>query len=142
MRSVFRFLAVAALAAVPASLRAQDADFKVIVNSATAVGDLPAADLSKIFLKQGGFPGGAKAVPVEPAKGAAARAAFAKKVHGRPVAAIETYWQNQVFSGGESPPPTKGSDAEIVAFVKATPGAIGYVSAGAGTAGVKVIAVK
>ena len=45
-------------------------------------------------------------------------------------------------SGKEVPPATKASDDDVIAFVKATPGGIGYVSAGASTAGVKVIDVK
>ena len=36
----------------------------------------------------------------------------------------------------------RASDDEVLAFVRATPGAIGYVSAGASTSGVKVITVR
>jgi hypothetical protein len=39
------------------------------------------------------------------------------------------------------PPPEKASDAEIVAFVRDTPGAIGYVWSGADASGVKVVAI-
>jgi ABC-type phosphate transport system substrate-binding protein len=39
-------------------------------------------------------------------------------------------------------PKTLGTDAEVVAFVERTKGAIGYVSAGASTAGVKTLEVK
>jgi hypothetical protein len=39
-------------------------------------------------------------------------------------------------------PKSFASDAEIVKFVAATKGAIGYVSAGAEGAGVKTLAVK
>ena len=71
-----------------------------------------------------------------------ARAAFSEAVIGRSVGAIEIYWQQQIFSGKEVPPATKSSDDDMVAFVKSNPGAIGYVSGGASTAGVKVVEVK
>jgi ABC-type phosphate transport system substrate-binding protein len=79
---------------------------------------------------------------VDQGKASSVRAAFSKAVLGRPVSAVESYWQQQIFSGKDVPPAAKGSDDEVVTFVKANPGAIGYVSAGASTAGVKVVDVK
>lgn len=118
-------------------------EFKVIVNAGNPVNELPADAVSKLFLKQAtNFPGGGAATPVEPAKSSPARAAFAKTVLGWTVQKLDTYWQQQIFSGKDVPPDSKSSDDEVVAFVKANPGAIGYVSGTAATAGVKVIAVK
>jgi len=130
-----------ALCVLAAPAAAQD--FKVIVNSANSTTDLPAAVASKLFLKETNkFPNGTAAVPVDLNKASATRAAFSKAVIGRAVSAVETYWQQQIFSGKEVPPAAKASDDEVIAFVKATPGAIGYVSASANVAGVKVIDVK
>jgi ABC-type phosphate transport system substrate-binding protein len=139
-----RTLLVSALAAVCfAATPAAAQDFKVIVNSANSLTEIPTAALSKIFLKEAtSFPGGGSASPVDQSKSSATRAAFSKRVLGRAPAAVDTYWQQQIFSGKEVPPPSKASDDEVVAYVKATPGAVGYVSAGASTAGVKVIEVK
>jgi ABC-type phosphate transport system substrate-binding protein len=118
-------------------------EFKVIVNSANATTELPAAAVSKIFLKEAAkFPNGSAAVPVDQGKASPVRAAFTKAVIGRAVSAVETYWQQQIFSGKEVPPASKPSDDEVIAFVKANPGAIGYVSAAASTAGVKVVEIK
>jgi hypothetical protein len=47
-----------------------------------------------------------------------------------------------VFTGKGSMPKSFASDAEILKYVAKTPGAIGYVSAGADAAGVKKIAVN
>ncbi|MCU0622635.1 MAG: hypothetical protein MUF53_02090 [Gemmatimonadaceae bacterium] len=125
-----------ALAAAPAAAQ----DFKVVANGDV---EISKADLAKVFLKQTSkLPDGTSAKPVDQGKGSAVRAAFSQAVLGRAVGAVEQYWQQQIFSGKDAPPPTKGSDDEIVAWVKATPGAIGYVSAGASTAGVKVVTVK
>ncbi len=140
-----KLIALAALAVctlgVTRTVHAQD--FKVIANSDMAVSDVPAAALSKVFLKQSSkLPDGTAVSPVDLQKDSGVRAAFTKAVHGRSVAAVETFWQQQIFSGKSVPPATKGSDAEVLAFVKSTPGAIGYVSGSASTDGVKVIAVK
>jgi ABC-type phosphate transport system substrate-binding protein len=136
---------VAATAATLCLLAAPAAaqDFKVIVNSANSTTELPSATVGKIFLKETAkFPNGTAAAPVDQNKASATRAAFSKAVVGRPVAAVETHWQQQIFSGKEVPPPNKASDDDVIAFVKSNPGGIGYVSAGAATSGVKVIDVK
>lgn len=143
MQKFIKALGVVCAALVVAASPAAAQEFKVIVNSANTAGDIPASVVGKIFLKEvTKFPNGSAAVPVDLNKASAARAAFSKAVVGRPVAAVETFWQQQIFSGKEVPPPSKATDDEVIAFVKANPGAIGYVSAGAGTAGVKVIDVK
>ena len=58
------------------------------------------------------------------------------------MSSVENYWQQQIFSGRGSPPPIKASDQEVLAFVAANPGAIGYVSADADTSAVKTITLK
>ncbi len=141
IRKTLTVLWAMALFAVATPAAAQDV--KVIVNSANATADLPGDVVTKLFLKQTTkFPNGTAAQPVDQAKGSSVRVAFSKSVLGRGVAAVESYWQQQIFSGKDVPPPTKASDDEVVAYVKANPGAIGYVSAGASTAGVKVVDVK
>lgn len=105
------------------STQAQAQGFVVIVNSAEATSSLSKAEVSNIFLKKS-----SKLVPVDQSKSSSTREAFTKAVHGRPSAAIQSYWQQQIFSGKDVPPGEKGSDADVIAFVKATPGSIGYVS--------------
>jgi ABC-type phosphate transport system substrate-binding protein len=118
-------------------------DYKVVVNSANTASDISSDALSKIFLKQvSKFPDGAAATPVEPAKASPARAAFAKVVLGRTVQNLESFWQQQIFSGKDVPPANKATDDDVVAFVKSNPAAIGYVSGSAAVAGVKVVTVK
>jgi ABC-type phosphate transport system substrate-binding protein len=125
----------------PVAVHAQEV--KVIVNAANAITELASGDVASLFLKRAHkFPGGGPAVPVDQAKASAVRGTFARTVLGRPATAVDAYWQQQIFAGGELPPATKASDDDVIAFVKATPGAIGYVSAGAGVAGVKVVTVK
>lgn len=143
MKTIFKTVAMACVALVVSAAPVMAQEFKVIVNSANATSDLTADIATKLFLKQTTkFPNGTPATPVDLGKSSAVRATFSKAVLGRPVSAIEAYWQQQIFSGKDVPPAAKASDDEVIAFVKANPGAIGYVSAGASTAGVKVVDVK
>lgn len=143
LRQMAQGLAVAMLAIAAAAAPAAAQEYKVIVNSANATSELPADVAMKLFLKQAAkFPNGTAAQPVDQAKSSGVRVAFSKGVLGRAVGAVESYWQQQIFSGKDVPPPAKTSDDEVLAFVKANAGAIGYVSAGASTAGVKVVDVK
>ena len=81
-------------------------------------------------------------MPVDLSESAPAREAFSTAVHHKPVKAVRAYWQQQIFSGRDVPPPEKTSDEQVIAFVRATPGAIGYVSAAAPlTGGVRRVQV-
>jgi ABC-type phosphate transport system substrate-binding protein len=143
MNRILKMLSVAVLAVLASTATVEAQEFKVIVNSANGTTDLAADGAAKLFLKQSAkFPNGTAAQPVDLGKGSPVRAAFSKAVLGRAVGAVESYWQQQIFSGKDVPPPAKASDDDVVAFVKSNPGAIGYVSAGAATAGVKVVEVK
>jgi len=59
------------------------------------------------------------------------------------VATAVQYWQKQMFAANPlRPPAVKGSDAEVIAFVAKTEGAVGYVSkATTLPPGVKALAV-
>jgi ABC-type phosphate transport system substrate-binding protein len=145
MRKLLSLLAlgVVTLLAAPAVAAAQDGDVKVIVNSGNALTEISTADVAGLFLKKAAkFPGGVAAVPVDHPKGSAIRGVFSRKLLGRPATAVDAYWQQQIFAGGELPPAIKTTDDDVIAFVKTTPGGIGYVSAGAAVSGVKVLTVK
>ena len=75
-------------------------------------------------------------------KGGTAHEAFVKEYLGKNDSALQTYYRSLVFTGKASMPKTVAADADVVAYVAKTKGAIGYVSAGASTAGVKTLDVK
>jgi ABC-type phosphate transport system substrate-binding protein len=52
-----------------------------------------------------------------------------------------TYWRQMVFTGKGMPPRSFADEKELVAFVAATPGAVGYASSKADTKAVKVLTV-
>ena len=123
-----------------ANLRA--ADIKVIANPSVGASSVSADELKGVFLAtKTSFSDGSHVEPVLE-KGGAAHDAFLREYLGKTDAALQTYYRSLVFTGKASMPKTVGSDAEVVAYVAKTKGAIGYVSAGADTAGVKVLGVQ
>jgi len=124
-------------AALLAPVRAASAQAYVVVANAAGPASLNRDELAKVFLKKS-----SQLVAVDQEKDSKVRAAFTKAVLGRPLLAVLNYWQQQIFSGQDSPPPEKGSDADVLAFVRNNPRGIGYVSAGADIgSGVKVVTV-
>ncbi|HEX9735528.1 MAG TPA: hypothetical protein VGG06_26470 [Thermoanaerobaculia bacterium] len=118
---------------------AQSSGFKVIVHQDNPTAGLSAKDVSNLLLKKKTkWDGsGIAADPIDLDGGSTIREAFSERVHGRSASSIKSYWQRQIFSGREVPPPEVRSDAEVIAFVRRTPGAIGYVSSDARLDGVK-----
>ncbi len=138
-----RLLSLALLAATPAAL-AQDPGFKVIVNAANPATSLTRRQVSDFFLKKvTRWPDGTTVEPVEPPENSRTRAYFlSDAMNGKSALALKAFWQKRVFSGRDTPPVEKGSDEEVVAFVRANPGAVGYVSPATPTDRVKVVELK
>ena len=127
-----RWILSLAVVLAASSARAQSGDFKLVVNVSNGVSSLTADETASYFLKRKTtWPGGQPVQPVDLTDESAARRSFTKLLLRKDVAAVKSYWQTQIFSGRGVPPPEKGSDAAVLAFVEANPGAIGYVSAGA-----------
>jgi len=119
------------------------ADYQVIVHSTNPTDSLTREQLGKMFLKKiPKWDTGTPVLPVDQLPNSSTRAAFTKIVHGKAVSAVASYWQQQIFAGRDVPPAEKAGDAAILAFVKANPGAIGYVSGEATIDGVKVLAIR
>ena len=81
---------------------------------------------------------------VEPVllKSGDAHESFVKQYTGKTAIALVTYYRSLAFTGKGAMPKALASDAEVVAYVRKTKGAIGYVSASASTEGVKILEVK
>ena len=122
---------------------AQAADFKIIVNTSNPASSMEKGKISKLFLKKvSKWDDGGGVSPVDLEVSSDTRESFSKDVHGKSPRQIKNYWQQQLFSGKAAPPPEKASDDEVISFVKANTGAIGYVSAGASVEGVKVLSIE
>jgi ABC-type phosphate transport system substrate-binding protein len=136
--------AVVALLGLPGTLGCEEpASFKVVVNVAVPGGSIQRARLSELFLKKvNRWGNGDPVAPVDQSVTSPIRVSFTRTVHGGSVSSIQSFWQQQISSGRDRPPPVKLSDARVIAFVGATRGGIGYVSESAELpAGVKSLKV-
>jgi ABC-type phosphate transport system substrate-binding protein len=104
---------------------------EVIAHSSVS---LTADEIKELYQGDKQLAGSLKLVPVE---NASQQADFLTKVLQSDAAKHTARWTKKGFREGLTAPASKGSDAEVIAFVKATPGAVGYVSSGG--AGVKVL---
>ena len=137
-----RFCVLVGVLLLPAAqMYAQGGGYKVVINSSNPLTSLSKAELARIFTKKSTqFSDGRKASPVDLPVDASARDSFSKSVLGKPAAAMNSYWQQQIFSGKDVPPPIRSEDAAI-SFVRSSENGIAYVSAAADTAGVNVVTV-
>lgn len=115
--------------------------YKIIVHASNPISSMTKDDVSRIFLKKNTEFNGTTALPVDLVSDNPVRHSFSSYIHGKSVAAVKAYWQQQIFSGRGVPPPEKSSDRGVIAYVWANPGAIGYVSASTPTEGVKIIVI-
>lgn len=64
---------------------------------------------------------------LEPTDNTSAQTVFLSKVMDMDKDKYNTIWVKKSFQDGVSQPPVRGTDAEVIEFVKKTPGGIGYV---------------
>jgi ABC-type phosphate transport system substrate-binding protein len=140
--SLCLLLAVGAIGGLVGGARAGEG-FRLIVHTAVPTRTLNRDAVAQIFTKKTvKWLDGSRVTPVDLPVDSKIRETFSRAIHGKSSVAVDAYWQKQIFSGRDLPPLTKASDSEVLAFVRATPGAIGYVSPGADSSGVKVVEVE
>ncbi|HWE44157.1 MAG TPA: hypothetical protein VG432_16770 [Gemmatimonadaceae bacterium] len=140
--TLLSLIATVGVLSSPLAARAQD--FTVIVNASNPVSSMPRDEVARLFLKKTvAWQSGKTVAPVELPPAAKAREAFARTVLNKSIAQVKSYWQQQIFSGRDVPPPEKRTENDVVAFVRSNPGAIGYVSKGVDIGrGVKALSVS
>ena len=118
--------------------------FKVVVNASNPTSALTREELGRLFLKKStAWPGGKPALPIDQPTSVEARHAFSKDILHQGTNDVAAYWNRMIFSGRGTPPSTKPSDADVIAYVRANPGAVGYVAADAPLGeGVKLLKVQ
>lgn len=143
MKQSTLFLVPLLLFLFPSAPSAGTRGFKVIVNPESHVTSLTKKEVSRLFLKKvKTWDNDLQVIPVNLPVGSPARDRFAKEIHNKAPVAVKAYWQQRVFSGRDVPPVERKSDASVVAFVRANPGAIGYVSENTDVQGLTVLAIK
>ena len=118
------------------------ADFKVIGNPGIKLTEISANDLKDIFLAtKSSLSDGTHVEPVWEKSGPT-HEAFLKEYVGKSDAAVGTYFRSLVFTGKASMPKSVATDADVVAYVAKTKGAIGYVASGTSIGDAKVMEIK
>jgi len=108
------------------------ADVYVIANPTLTV---TASDVTAIYTGDKQLVGGVKLKPLDNHAG---QAEFLSKVLQLNAGRYDSLWTMKSFRDGLTPPAVKATDADVIAFVQSTPGALGYVTS-APPAGVTVL---
>jgi ABC-type phosphate transport system substrate-binding protein len=144
MRSALAFPAFS-LALVSAAALALGASggFVVVVNDANPKSSIATADVARLFTKTvKRWDDGRPVEPIDQSFESPIRAQFSRAILGKTAGQVQEFWLRETYSGHEIPPPVRGTDAAVLEFVRANPGAVGYVSAGISLpSGVKVMTV-
>ncbi len=107
-----------------------DATFRVLIHADNPTAELPADKIARMFLKKvKRWDHDVLVLPIDLGLRDPIRKDFTRSVHGKSVTAINSFWQRMIFGRGEVPPPAVSSEQEVLDFVRANPGAIGYVAA-------------
>lgn len=130
---IFLMLCVGILGFNNLLLADEPGEFQVIVHASNPHFNLTKEEISNLFLKKlTRWKKTSELVyPVDLLENSPVREQFSKKIHGKKIAAIKAYWQQQIFSGREIPPLEKKSDQEVLKYIEQKAGAIGYVSTSA-----------
>lgn len=128
------------IAAVLLSVSWAWADVYVIVNSSNSLQAMTLDELNRIFLKKTKrFENGVNAEPIAHVEGSKPRTAFNQKILQRDEQQLKYYWSRKMFSGGDRPPSTVNSEADVITVVAEKVGAIGYVTSPPKDSRVKVV---
>jgi ABC-type phosphate transport system substrate-binding protein len=119
------------------------ASFRVIVNPGNPTSSADRQFLLDAFLKRvTRWENGDAIHTVDLNADSPVRRKFSAEVLGRSVTAVQSYWQQAIFSGRDVPPPELDSDEAVVQYVLRYPGALGYVSDAADVRAVKILGVR
>jgi ABC-type phosphate transport system substrate-binding protein len=103
-------------------------DVVLVANKGVQISEIRDADLRAIFMgEKTRFADGSHAVPVT-LKGGAVHEVFLRNHLGRNPEDFRAQWRKAVFTGQGAMPRTFDTEAAVIEYVAATPGALGYVS--------------
>jgi ABC-type phosphate transport system substrate-binding protein len=103
--------------------------FRIVGHPDLPVREVAKKELAAVFLaRTERWSDGTAAIPVDQSMRATIRTDFSHDVLGLSMLGVQAHWQ-KAMSEGQRPPVVRATDADVVAFVATTPGAVGYVSA-------------
>jgi hypothetical protein len=137
-----RYLSILFFGIVLSCALAKAQDVVVIANDGVKATAASKDDIAGVFTgDKSTLSDGSKVTPVT-LKAGPAHEAFLKEYIGKSDPAFRTAWRSLVFTGQGSMPKTLDTEAAMVDYVAATPGAIGYVSKGTAHDKVKTLTSK
>ena len=136
----YRLLPLVAIVAIFAPVRVVGAEVKVIANGSVKAEMISANEVKSVFLEEYSSLNGNHVEPVLEKDGPV-HEAFLREYVGGTDDELQSYYRALVFSGRGSMPKQLGSDAEVVAYVARTKGAIGYVSSETAVEDVKTLTI-
>lgn len=146
MRLAAAVIVMSAILGASGAPAAENPAFVIVVAPSNPVTSIKRQELARLFLrKTSRWSDGREVAPVDQSVGSLVRSAFTRavlSVEGMgQLSSVQAFWLQQVYSGRSAPPPVKPADSDIIAFVGANPGAVGYVSAVPTGAVVKVLTI-
>jgi ABC-type phosphate transport system substrate-binding protein len=134
------FLLLTLLCGLTAAARAQDV--ALIVNPQGADASITADDVKAVLLGNKTKWDGGGLIKLAVLTAGPAHESVMQTYAQRSADQFDKFWKKQVFSGKGVMPMQAADDAAMIDYIAKTPGAFGYVTAGAVTGSVKVIPVK
>jgi len=137
-----KLFSLVAVVVIFAPVRVIAADVKVIANGSMKADMISANEVKSVFLEESNsLSDGTHVEPVLEKDGPVHEAFLHEYLAAGTNDDLQSYYRALVFSGRGSMPRQLGSDAEVVAYVARTKGAIGYVSAETGVEDVKTLII-
>lgn len=135
-------LVIAWLALTSAST-ASDAGFIIIVHPDNPVSSVDSDFLRDAFFKKTTHWRHGPAIrPIDLAGNLRIHDRFAHDVLKKTPAQLRAYWVQRIFSGTDVPPPAADSPANVIAYVIANPGTLGYLPSGVSPGAAKVVSIS
>jgi len=116
------------------------AELVVVVNARNGVAAMTRNEVINIFFgRNRQFFNGVEAMPVDLEDVHPKREQFYKLLVGKDLAEINAYWSRQIFTGRMQAPPRLGSTEDVIRWIAANPGGIGFVELSRADARVRVV---
>lgn len=116
------------------------AELVVVVNARNGVAAMTRNEVINIFFgRNRQFFNGVEAMPVDLEDANPGRAQFYRLLVGKDLAEINAYWSRQIFTGRMQAPPRLNSTEEVIKWIAANPGGIGFIELSRADARVRVV---
>ncbi|MGE0872972.1 MAG: hypothetical protein AB7P03_30755 [Kofleriaceae bacterium] len=144
IRPILALLVIALLVTgvAPSSRADEAASFKIIVHPDNPSHSVSRDFLRDAYLKKATQWHGETIRPIDLSTKFVARDRFTQQVLRKTRAQLKNYWTQQIFSGKGVPPPEVSSTADVVEYVVANRGAVGYLPIDADPGRARVIGLR